>query len=143
MQICPIAPEHLKELAQLYQELLPNEISIAKMRAVLIRNQDNPNHLALVAMYRSKVVGSLLACVCEMYFGQCRPFMVVEDLVVKQEYRGQGIGTGLMQSAEAYARKLNCSYVMLLTDGDRDEAQRLYRSLGNADENYRGFKKHL
>ena len=78
-----------------------------------------------------------------MYFGQCRSFMFVEDFVVKQEYRGQGIGTRLMQSAEEYARELNCSYVMLLTDRDRDKAQRLYRRLGYADENYRGFKKHL
>lgn len=113
------------------------------MQVVLAKNEFNPNYLALVAIDRNKAAGTQLACVCEMYFGQCRSFMVVEDFMVKREYRGQGIGTRLMHCAEAYARKLNCSQVMLITDRHRAEAQNLYQGLGYTDDDYRGFKKHL
>jgi GNAT superfamily N-acetyltransferase len=82
------------------------------MESVYERNKDNPNHIVLVSKENDKVVGTLLAVICEMYFGQCKSFMVVEDFVVDENHRNKGIGTALMSEIETLATKRNCSYIM-------------------------------
>lgn len=143
MEILNLTEEDLPELAKLYQQLIPNEFTISKMKEVLHKNRENKNHLLLVAKINGKLVGAALACICEMYFGQCKSFMVIEDVVVDRETRGKGIGTVLMKSLEEYAQTNNCSYIMLITDTDRKDAQNFYTSLGYKSEDYSAFKKHL
>ena len=143
MEIAALQEGDLAELAQLYQQLLPNDISIARMRAAFERNRSNENHLILAAKLDNKLVGTLLAVVCEMLFGQCKSFMVIEDVIVDEGQRRKGIGKALMQYAEKYARSRNCTYIMLITDADRYGSQEFYRSLGYATEEYKAFKKSL
>ena len=54
----------------------------------------------------------------------------LEDLVVRPEYRGRGVGTSLVEHVIAQARGEGVSRITLLTDADNAGAQRLYRSLG-------------
>ncbi len=143
MDISPITENELPELTNLYQQLIPNEISIPKMKYVLNRHKENPNHVVLGAKIEGKLVGSLLAVMCEMLFGQCKSFMVVEDVVVDESYRKKGIGAALMHHIEGYAREKNCSYIMLITDTDRVGSQKFYKSLGFKTEEYCAFKKQL
>ncbi len=143
MDISPITENELPELANLYQQLIPNEISIPKMKYVLNRHKENPNHVVLGAKIEGKLVGSLLAIMCEMLFGRCKSFMVVEDVVVDELYRKKGIGAALMQHIEGYAREKNCSYIMLITDTDRVGSQKFYKSLEFKTEEYCAFKKQI
>jgi GNAT superfamily N-acetyltransferase len=54
----------------------------------------------------------------------------VEDVVVTESARGQGVGVGLMQELHAEARRLGCSYLQLTSRPSREAANRLYQSLG-------------
>jgi GNAT superfamily N-acetyltransferase len=56
-----------------------------------------------------------------------------EDMVVRPEYRGRGIGRMLLGYVIERARAEGALRVMLLTDGDNERAQALYRKLGFAD----------
>ncbi len=143
MNIFQIRKKDLEGMSLLYQQLLPNEACVEKMESVYDRNRDNPNHTALVARHKGKVLGTLLACICEMYFGQCRSFMVIEDFVVDKDHRNSGVGTALMKHAENLARDRNCAYIMLITDSDRKESQRFYENLGYVSEAYCAFKKKI
>ncbi len=143
MEIAALREDDLAELAQLYQQLLPNDISLARMSEVFKRNRNNDNHLILAAKLEGKLVGTLLAVVCEMLFGQCKSFMVIEDVIVDEGQRRKRIGKALMQFAEEYARSRNCAYIMLITDADRLGSQKFYRSQGYATDEYRAFKKSL
>jgi GNAT superfamily N-acetyltransferase len=143
MNISTITKNELPALANLYQQLIPNDISVAKMEAVLNKHKENPNHIVLSAKIDGQLVGSLLAVVCNMLFGQCKSFMVVEDVVVDEAYRRNGVGAALMQYIEDYARKNNCSYIMLITDTDRVGSQQFYKSLGYMTDEYCAFKKQL
>ena len=56
-----------------------------------------------------------------------------EDCIVRPERRGQGIGKRLLEYVIAQARAEGALRVMLLTDGDNDRAQELYRKSGFRD----------
>jgi GNAT superfamily N-acetyltransferase len=53
-----------------------------------------------------------------------------EDCIVRPEYRRQGIGKALLEHVIAQARAEGALRVMLLTDGDNERAQALYRKMG-------------
>ncbi len=143
MDISKIDKQDIESLSVLYQQLIPNEISLTKMESVYERNKDNPNHIVLVAKENGEVIGTILAVICEMFFGQCKSFMVVEDFVVDEMHRNKGIGTALMDQIESFARNRNCSYIMLITDSDRISSQNFYKSLGYKSDEYRAFKKKI
>lgn len=143
IEITPINEQDFRPLSELYQQLIPNEVSLSKMKEVFDRNRDNPNHIVLAAKIDGKLVGSLLAIICEMLFGQCKSFMVVEDVIVDKSVRGKGIGKALMKYIEQQAKLKSCSYIMLITDSDRVGSQNFYKSLGYKTDEYCAFKKHL
>ena len=61
------------------------------MKTVLTWQQNNPNQIILTARVDGKLVGSLLAIDCEMIFGQCKSFMVVEDVIVNEAHQRKDI----------------------------------------------------
>ena len=89
--ISSVTEKDLPELADLYQQLIQNDISLSRMKMVLTRQQNNPDQIILAARVEGKLVGSLLAVTCEMIFGQCKSFMVVEDVIVYEAHRRKGI----------------------------------------------------
>lgn len=143
MDVSEVSKEDLPALSALYQQLIPNSCDISKMEQVLCSNQNNSNHMVLVAKDQGRVIGTLLSSCCEMLFGECKSFMVIEDVVVDEQYRRQGVGELLMRGAELHAKARNCSYIMLITDRDRVGSQRFYLSLGYQMDEYCAFKKHL
>ena len=52
------------------------------MRATFRRLKDRPDYVFLGAKTDGRLVGSVLGIVCEELYGQCVPFMVVEDVIV-------------------------------------------------------------
>ncbi len=143
MEIGPISEDDLPALAALYQQLKSNDPSVEKMRQALQIIQSNPNQLILGAKIDGQLVGSVLGVACQMLFGQCKSFMLVEDVVVDVEQRRAGVGTALMLEIERFAATRNCSYIILLTEADRVGAQRFYLSLGYQTDPYKGFMKVL
>jgi GNAT superfamily N-acetyltransferase len=53
-----------------------------------------------------------------------------EDCIVRPEHRRKGIGKALLEFVIAQARAEGALRVMLLTDGDNEHAQALYRKMG-------------
>jgi GNAT superfamily N-acetyltransferase len=56
-----------------------------------------------------------------------------EDCIVRPEHRRKGIGNALLEYVIAQARAEGALRVMLLTDGDNESAQALYRKSGFRD----------
>jgi ribosomal protein S18 acetylase RimI-like enzyme len=83
----------------------------------------------LVAREGAEVVGmvSLLWSTSTALGG---PVAWLEDLVVAEDRRGQGLGKALLEAAVAHGRARGLLRITLLTDGDNARAQALYASLG-------------
>ena len=84
-----------------------------------------------------------MGIVCEELYGDCKPFMVIEDVVVQKDHRRSGIGSALMGALERCAVERNCNYIIFVTESERKEAHRFYESLGYNSHAYQGFKKYL
>jgi ribosomal protein S18 acetylase RimI-like enzyme len=89
------------------------------------------------------LVGFAMGIICEDLYGKCKPFMVIEDLIVDKNQRRSGIGSALMRELEKCAIDNDCCQILLVTEADRTEAHRFYRSLGYEFESYKGCKKRV
>jgi len=68
---------------------------------------------------------------------------LLEDMVVRPESRGRGIGRALLRHAIAASRRSGLLRLTLLTDGGNRRAQRLYREAGFKLSSMRPMRKRL
>jgi GNAT superfamily N-acetyltransferase len=84
----------------------------------------------LVAEEEGEVAGSLVLFIAPNLSHGGLPWALVENVIVDQKYRRQGIGKLLMDYAIARAKEAGCYRIGLSSDKKRQEAHRFYRSLG-------------
>ena len=133
----------LAELSGLYKQFWGEDSSIEKMKDTFRRLESNPHYIFLGAKQNGSLVGSVMGIVCEELYGECKPFMVVEDVVVDSDHRRCGVGTSLMRALEQTAAERGCSYIIFVTESDRTEAHQFYASIGYKPDGYKGFKKRM
>lgn len=143
MKIERLKDEDLPALAGLYKEFWGEDSSLEKMRATFRRLAVDADYLFLGAKLDGRLVGSAMGIVCEELYGDCRPFMVVEDVIVDPQHRRKGVGSFLMQELERLAARRGCGYLLFVTESDRLDAHAFYQSLGYRAEAHKGFKKRL
>ena len=143
MEIRKLIEDDLVSLAVLYQQFWDEVSSLEKMRTTFQRLKRNPNYILLVADQQNNLVGSVMGIICEELYGDCKPFMVVEDVIVDKRQRRLGIASSLMKELERCASENNCNYIIFVTESERTEAHRFYESIGYKSDAYKGFKKRL
>jgi GNAT superfamily N-acetyltransferase len=89
---------------------------------------------------RAVAMASLLYTVSTAEGGKVALF---EDLVVLPEYRGRGIGAGLLEHVIAQARAEGVLRLTLLTDRDNARAQALYANAGFRPSGMLAMRLHL
>jgi ribosomal protein S18 acetylase RimI-like enzyme len=134
MELGHAAKEDLPRLAELLGILFSQEADFApdarKQRAALSAIlADRRVGRIFVAREGERVVAMamLLYTVSTAEGGKAALF---EDLVVLPECRGRGIGRALLEHVIGEAKKEGVLRLTLLTDGDNERAQALYRKLG-------------
>lgn len=83
----------------------------------------------LLAVDGERVVG---VAVCFEAFSTFagRPLLNIHDLAVTAEFRGQGVGTLLLDAVARRARELGCCQVTLEVDSENPGAKKLYERSG-------------
>lgn len=138
-----VAESDLKDLAGLYEELTgtgTNQQALAQTYAHIAKTD---SYILLGAYKDHTLAGTLMGIVCHDLVGECRPFMVIENVIVSRGARRQGIGKLLMIEMERIARERNCYYIIFVSGAQRKEAHEFYRELGFKDEPVEGYRKHL
>jgi GNAT superfamily N-acetyltransferase len=140
----PIHLQDLEELAVLYQDLNAVQTNREEMRKAFHSMENRPEYLLFGAWTEAKeLVGSLMGILCTDLIGECRPFVVLENLIVSPGSRRQGVGAKLIQHMEDYARERNCYYTMLVSRMHRTGAHAFYEAVGYLPGVVQGFKKYL
>ena len=143
MEIAELTERDIVDLARLHRQLQDEECSLENMCSTFGRLREDPNYILLGAKEDGCLVGSVTGIVCDNLYGQCRPFMVIEDVVVDENSRRKGVGSALLRRLEEYAIERDCSHTMLVTSSKRSWAIEFYQSVGFELDRHKGFKKRL
>ncbi|MFD3274546.1 GNAT family N-acetyltransferase [Paenibacillus dendritiformis] len=103
IRIAPVTADQLEELAALYTELEGNVTNRERLREKFALLQDHPDYLLLGAVHESgRLVGSVMGITCQDLTGNCRPFMVLENMIVTEALHRSGIGQMLLGNCSIY-----------------------------------------
>lgn len=83
---------------------------------------------ALVVVHNDEIIG--FASYYFAYFSWTGKFIYLDDLYVKENFRGQGIGSALMQNIFDLGRKNNCKKVRWQVSNWNSDAIEFYKKLG-------------
>ncbi|WP_027723051.1 GNAT family N-acetyltransferase [Maridesulfovibrio zosterae] len=89
----------------------------------------NPRASILVADHDGEVVGM---CTGQIVISTAEggPSILVEDVVVRKDFQGQGIGLMLMKGIYDFAKKNRATRLQLLADCDNSTALEFYDKIG-------------
>ena len=132
-----IKKEELPQLLELYKTLVPFECSLEKAEKTYEDMINNEQYHLIAAKENGKVLGSMLAIVCSSI---TTPFLVIEDVIVKEGIRGKGIGRKLMSRIDEIAAENKCDYAILISSSFRKGAHKFYETMGFNDSVV-GFRK--
>ena len=139
MIIKKLSIDEIPELIKLYDELVPvkNELEVLQKKYQEIINNDD--YIILVAK-EEEIVGTAMGICCKTLAFNGKNFLVVEDVIVSDKYRGKGIGRKLFDALDNFASDKNCAYSILVSSDFRVEAHTFYEKMGYID-GVKGFRK--
>ncbi len=133
----------LNDVANLYSLFWNEKMNLSRMREKFTEISTNSNYIILVAETDGKVVGTIQGIICEELYGDCFPFLVMENFVVEENSRGKGIGRKLLTELEMFGKERSCTQVLFITETDRIDTIKFYEKLGFSSISHKGFKKSL
>ncbi|MBV5305383.1 MAG: GNAT family N-acetyltransferase [Desulfobulbaceae bacterium] len=122
--------ESLVELLQMLFELEQDfEGNPSRQQQGLRMMLDNPNGCVMVAQGDGQVIGM---CSGQLLISTAEggPALLVEDVVVREPWRGRGVGRLLMEAISAWAKDKKVDRLQLLADRNNTAALEFYRCLG-------------
>ena len=98
-----------------------------KAKEVLEKIKQNPNHRIHVAVDGNKVVGTTTLFIEQKFIHQGGLVGHIEDVVVRKDYEGKGIGIKLVTSMLECAKEKNCYKTIL---DCKDDVKHFYERIG-------------
>jgi ribosomal protein S18 acetylase RimI-like enzyme len=128
----PAVEADMRFLLALYGELHPDDEPPSWSVALDVWQQigQQSGRTILVAELGGTVVGTVDCAVLPNLTRGARPFMLVENVVVAEAMRRQGIAAALLDVAVQRARAAECYKIQLLSRTSREAAHALYESRG-------------
>ena len=137
MRIREARESDLPLILPLYGQLGIDDGSILPLeqaRAIFQRLQSYPDYKLWVAEVAGEIQGVMALLIMDNLGHRGAPSAVVEDVVVREEQRGRGIGREMLRFALDRAREKGCYKLALSSNRMRERAHRFYENLG--------FQKH-
>jgi len=146
VRIRPASPADLDSLVALLQILFDLEKDFegdqVRQRRGLELMLENERGCVLVAEVEGEVIGMCSGQVT-VSTAEGGPALLVEDVVVREEWRGKGVGRLLMESLGNQARDQGIERLQLLADRTNGPALDFYEALGWRATALVCLRKHL
>lgn len=143
MLIREMIAEDIPQLAQIYKQFWDEESSIETMYQKFKKFHDSGSYILLSAVENNLLIGSVMGVICGELYGDCKPFMVLENMIVNKKYRNNGVGKALISELEKIASEKDCTQIILVTESNRIDACKFYESVGYNSNTHKGYKKKL
>jgi ribosomal protein S18 acetylase RimI-like enzyme len=130
--------KHCEAVAELINHYISDPMGGGKRLA--LRDQlhllqglaDHPSSFVLLARNEGQIIG-MATCFINFSTFKVKPYLNIHDIVVKKEFRGQGIGRKLLQKCTDISTERNYCKITLEVRDDNANAKHLYQSLGFKD----------
>lgn len=131
----PARPSDLEQLLALYTELAAEKLSAQpadgeRSRSILLGILAQPSRHLLVAEIERRLAGTVDMLVVQNLTHHAAPWAVVENVIVSQRYRRQGVARALFECLIQTARESGCCKLELMSGKHRSGAHAFYRSVG-------------
>lgn len=129
--------EDLPTLLNLYSQLGMDDGEILprqRAETIFLRISNYPDYRIYLAETDNEPVGTFALLVMDNLGHMGNPSAIIEDVVVSDSCRGQGIGQKMMAFATDLAQEKGCYKFYFSSNINRIDAHRFYENLG--------FKKH-
>jgi len=111
-------------------------LPLEQAREIFARMLTYPDYQLYVAVVRGEIVGVFALLVMDNLGHLGAPSGVVEDVVVRKEWRRRGIGQKMLDLALHYCKSRGCYKLALSSNLQREEAHRFYERLGFTKHGY-------
>jgi GNAT superfamily N-acetyltransferase len=135
-------PKDAMAIQSLYLELV-NDSNIHVLPDCIAAIANDESNLLIVGDKMGKIVATALITICHDVMYGDQPFAVVENVVVSESERGQGIGSELMNWIKETCKARRCTKIMLLSSAKRPEAHEFFERHGYQSELKRGFVNYI
>ena len=98
-----------------------------KAKEILEKIKQNPNQIIQVAIDDKKIVGCITLLIEQKFIHDGGLVGHIEDVVVRKDYEGKGIGMKLVTSMLEYAKRKNCYKTIL---DCKDDVKQFYERIG-------------
>ena len=142
-EIRKLKEEDIDDIAELYTLFWGDKMNLSKMKEKFTQISHNESYIFLVAEKDNKVLGTIQGVICEELYGDCIPFLVMDNFVVDKTFQGNGIGGELLNELMRIGRQKNCSQIFFITETDRKDTVKFYEKMGFDSISHKGFKKSL
>lgn len=138
-----LTEDDIISLAELYRIFWDDDQNIEKMKIKFAELKNNDKYIFLCATIDNHVVGTIMGIICDELYGNCKPFLVMDDLVVHNNFRNLNIGTLLLNELEIIGKNNECSQIIFITDSNRKGTVSFYEKLGFNSKTHVGYKRKL
>lgn len=142
LTFAPITREDLNKLSILYEDLTGRNSNINKMHTIFPVIESNNDYYLYKVEHKGILVGTIMGIICHEICAECEPFLVVEDVVVRKDYRRKHIGKFMFEQIEKIAKERGCYISILVSSYRHPEAHIFYEEIGFTDP-VKGFRKKL
>ncbi len=119
----------LTDLFDLYRIYYQQPSDIASAKAFLLQRMDKEESVIFVAAAGDRLIGFTQLYPLFSSVGLKRTWLL-NDLYVHAGFRGEGVGTKLLEAARAHGLQTGARYLMLQTQMDNFTAQSVYEKNG-------------
>lgn len=146
LQICEASKELVPDLVNLLRDLFLiekdfrfNEENHSKGLTLLI---EDSNHIVITANFDGEIVAMItIQTVISTVKGS--KVGLIEDFIVKDNFRDMGIGTHLFSYIKEYSKANNFTRLQLVCDNDNEIAKEFYRNKKFKESNLTAWYYHI
>lgn len=126
----------LPKVLGLYATVLDNNniLTLEEAQILFQKMQTYPDYKVYIAEREDEIVGTFALLIMDNLAHQGTPSGVVEDVAVREDLQGKGIGKKMMEFAMEKCTEAGCYKMVLSSNLKRKEAHAFYESLN--------FEKH-
>jgi PhnO protein len=141
MNIRKCEPSDSKEVYSLICELEDTEFNMQDFEIAFTSKLNNSSNYYIVCIEDNKIIG-FLGLHIDYQLHHVAKVAMIEELVVSNKNRSQGVGKLLLEKAIQYARENNCEVIELTSSFPRERAHQFYIKNGFEKSGYK-FKMEL